>query len=69
MSDFLTFRRFESMDEATAVQKNLTKKNIPSVLAEQRAQLDNNIIGQVLEPTYNIPMIAGPSRMDFILLY
>lgn len=58
MSDFLIFRRFESMDEATAVQKILTKKNIPSVLAEERALLDNNIIGQLFEPPYHVKIPA-----------
>jgi hypothetical protein len=49
MSDFLIFRRFESMDEAIAIQKIFNKKNIPSVLDEDKPVLDNPITGQQLD--------------------
>lgn len=49
MSDFLIFRRFESLDEAIAVQKIFNKKNIPSVLDEDKPVLNNAIMGQQLD--------------------
>lgn len=58
MSDFLIFRRFESLDEATALQQIFTKKNIPSVLDEDIVLLDTNIIGQQFDLPYRVKIPA-----------
>lgn len=54
MSEFLIFRRLESKQEAAAIQKILTRKNIPNVFAEERPLLDTNIIGQRFEPPFYV---------------
>lgn len=58
MSAFLVFRRFESLAEATAIQKIFTKHNIPNVLSEERALLDNTIIGQQFDLPFHVKIPA-----------
>jgi len=58
MPEFLIFRRLESKHEATAIQKILTKKNVPSVLSEERSLLDTNIIGQQFDPPFCVKIPA-----------
>jgi hypothetical protein len=58
MSDFLFFRSYENIDEATAVLNILNRNNIPNVLSEERALLDSNIIGQQFDLPYRVKLPA-----------
>lgn len=58
MSDFLTFRSYETEDEATTAQTLLNRNNIPNVLSEERALLDSTMIGQQFDAPYRVKVPA-----------
>lgn len=52
MNDFLTFRKFDTAEEAMAISELLKEKNIPVVLENTPVLLDQQLIGQQFENTF-----------------
>ncbi|KAA2244558.1 hypothetical protein F0L74_00860 [Chitinophaga agrisoli] len=59
MSQYLTFRKLESLEEAQAIQQLLDTHNIPSQLEINKALLDTNLIGQQFDPAYWVKIPSG----------
>ncbi len=62
MSQYLTFRKLESQEEAQAIQQLLNTHNIPSKLEINSALLDANLLGQQFDPAYWIKIPADAFR-------
>lgn len=52
MSKFLTFRKFDSAEEAMAISELLKEKGIPVILENTPVLLDQQLIGQQFENTF-----------------
>lgn len=59
MKDYLTFRKFDSENEALAVKELLEKNNIPVMIRKERAVLDRAIIGQQFDPSFELKIPAS----------
>ncbi|SFM80333.1 hypothetical protein SAMN05428949_0850 [Chitinophaga sp. YR627] len=58
MSQYLTFRKLESEEEAQAIRQLLTAHDIPSELEINKALLDTTFIGQQFDPPYRVKIPA-----------
>lgn len=58
MSQYLTFRKLESEEEAQAIRQLLTANDIPSELEINKALLDTTFMGQQFDPPYRVKIPA-----------
>ncbi|MRG47656.1 hypothetical protein GFS24_21210 [Chitinophaga sp. SYP-B3965] len=62
MSKFLTFRKFDTPEEAIAISELLKEKNIPVELENTPVLLDQQLIGQQFENTFLLKIPADYFR-------